>query len=120
MTFGYLFDEHVSTALYRGLKRRSWDLSVWRIGEPGSPVRGTPDPELLTWCEANRCVLITNNRATIPVHLADHLAAGRHVPGIFMLDPDLSVGDTIQQLIVAALASYEDEYRDQIRYLPLF
>jgi hypothetical protein len=28
---------------------------------------------------------VTNNRKSKPRHLADHLAGGRHVPGIFVL-----------------------------------
>ena len=55
----------------------------------------------------------------MPIHLANHVAAGQHVPGIFMLDPDLRIGETIEELLDAAYASLEDEYPDQIRYLPL-
>lgn len=55
----------------------------------------------------------------MPGHLADHLAAGSHVPGIFMLNPELSMGETIEELLDAAYASLEGEYQDQIRYLPL-
>ena len=53
------------------------------------------------------------------VHLSDHLAKNRHVSGIFILNPNLSVGENLEELILAALASEVDEYQDRIVYLPL-
>jgi hypothetical protein len=64
-------------------------------------------------------MLVTNNRRTMPRHLADHLAAGRHVPGIVMLDDDLGIGGNFDELLLIAGASLPDEFRDQIIYLPI-
>jgi hypothetical protein len=55
----------------------------------------------------------------MPVHLEAHLHAGRHVPGILILDLDLSVGAILDELALIASASRDDEYEDQIVYLPL-
>jgi hypothetical protein len=55
----------------------------------------------------------------MPVHLADHLAQNRHIPGIFILNPTLSIGETIEELVLVALASFDDEYQDQIVHLPI-
>ncbi|MDE0316081.1 MAG: hypothetical protein OXM61_14365 [Candidatus Poribacteria bacterium] len=55
----------------------------------------------------------------MPQHLVDHLAAGYHVPGIFTINLDVSIGLIIEQLILIAGASYEDEYIDRIVYVPL-
>ena len=55
----------------------------------------------------------------MPVHLADHLAQNRHIPGIFILNPDLGIGGNLEELILAALASEDHEYQDRIIYLPL-
>ncbi|GBO54674.1 hypothetical protein APA_2725 [Pseudanabaena sp. lw0831] len=49
----------------------------------------------------------------------DHLAQGQHIPGIFQINPSMSLGKTIEELVLAALASLDDEYRDRISYLPL-
>ena len=61
----------------------------------------------------------TNNRTSMPVHLVDHIAQGRHVPGIFILNSDLSMGQNMDELILIADGSFDDEYQDQILYLPL-
>lgn len=114
----YLLDEHVAPAYRKQMIQREPGLTVFIIGDIGVPPRGSPDPELLRWCEENGFVIITNNRSSMPAHLADHLAEGRHMPGIFILNPKMSFGETIEELITLAMASAEDEFRDRITYLP--
>ena len=41
-----------------------------------------------------------------------------NLPPIDQRQP-MSVGETIEELVLAALASLDDEYRDRISYLPL-
>ena len=119
MTLRYLMDEHVPATLVRAIRQRGPEVVVWRIGEAGAPARGTADPDLLVWCELHGFVLVTSNRRTMPVHLADHLRAGRHVPGIFILNPQMGLGEIVTHLIEAAGASLEGEHQDQIKFLPL-
>jgi hypothetical protein len=119
MTVSYLLDENVDLSCRTQLLRHQPELIVWAIGDPGAPARETPDPEILCWCEEHRFVLVTNNRRSMPRHLADHLAQGRHVPGIFVLNPEMGIGETIDELVLIAGASFNDEYQDRISYLPL-
>lgn len=95
------------------------NLVLLAVGDEGTPPKGTLDPEILIWCEEHRFILVTNNRTSMPPHLADHLAQSRHIPGIFILNPNMSIGETIDELILIALASDEDEYQDYITHLPL-
>ncbi|HAA29933.1 MAG TPA: hypothetical protein DCE56_22380, partial [Cyanobacteria bacterium UBA8553] len=64
-------------------------------------------------------LLVTNNRKSMPVHLTDHIAQGRQVPGIFILNPNLSIGRNLGELILIAEGSFDDEYQNQIVHLPL-
>src|SRR5579864_5321911 len=108
----YLLDENVDPRLYRGL-RRHWPLiGVWRVGDPDTPAFQTPDPEILLWCEARSVSLVTNNRRSMPVHLRDHLIAGRHVPGFFIMDESLTIGETVERLAAIWGASEAEEYTD--------
>jgi len=115
----YLLDENVDPVYASELNRRDPALVVWRIGAPGAPPRGTPDPDLLIWCEVHGFVLVTNNRKSVPGHLQDHLASGRHVPGIILLNPVMSVGATLDDLWLIATAADGAEYRDRVAYLPV-
>jgi len=115
----YLLDENVDPIYRTELLKRETKLSVWKIGDPATPPRGTSDPNILSWCEENNFILVTNNRKTMPQHLTDHLARGRHVPGIFELNPNMSIGETIDELLLIGGASEADEYQDLIVYLPI-
>lgn len=55
----------------------------------------------------------------MPVDLSDHLAENRHIFSIFILNPNLSVGENLEELILIALASDENEYSDRIVKFPL-
>lgn len=83
----YLLDENIGESLRKGLHAQYPDIVVWRIGDPAAPPIGTPDPDILLWCEANGFTLVTNNRGSMPGHLRVHLEAGRHFPGMFTLNP---------------------------------
>ena len=119
MTISYLLDEHVPRALQLLLARDEPELVVWRVGEPSAPKRGTPDPAILNWCEEEGVVLVTNNRSSMAVHLRHHLAQGRHVPGIFILDTGVSLAEAADELALIAGATEPPEHQDLIRFLPL-
>jgi hypothetical protein len=118
-TIRYLLDENVDPLFRTELLRHQPEMIVWRIGDPTTPPRGSPDPDILRWCEANLFILVTNNRKSMPQHLQTHLAAGRHMPGIFELSPNMSIGEIIEELILIWFVSDIDEYRDKLLYLPL-
>jgi hypothetical protein len=54
----------------------------------------------------------------MPGHLADHLTAGHHSPGVFMVRRKGSFGQVIAFLIRAAYASKPSEWDDRIEYIP--
>ena len=41
------------------------------------------------------------------------------MPGILILDPDSSFAEAVEELLMIAGASFDKEYENQIRYLPL-
>ncbi len=118
MSLRYLIDENMHPSYRRRLLRNS-DLIVHVVGDPGFPLKGTLDSEILYWCKENNRVLITNNRHSMPIHLKDYMAEGQHIPGIITLNPDMSIGETIEELILIAEATLEGEYQDRIVYLPV-
>ena len=115
----YLLDEHVPPAYRTQLLHHDPSLTVWMIGDAGAPVRGTPDPEILKWCEQNHFILVTNNRRSMPRHLADHLAEGRSIPSVITIDLNAPMRVVLEDLILIAGASREDEFLNRIVYIPL-
>jgi hypothetical protein len=119
MAMRYLLDEHLSSAYRSQLVRRNPELIVRIIGDLDVPPKGTTDPEILIWCEINGFILVTNSRKSMPKHLVDHIASGRHIPGISTINIDHSIGQIVEELIIIAGTSFEDEYKDRIEYLPI-
>ena len=115
----YLIDENISPEYRTQLLRREPSLMVLAIGDEGAPARGALDPDILEWCEKHQFSLITNNRESMPQHLCDHRKKGGHVPAIFTINLKLPMGKIIDELLLIAGASNEDEYINEIKYLPL-
>ena len=116
---GFLLDEHVPPLIQARLNQRESRLRVYAIGDEMAPIPGAPDGELLRWIETNQCFLVTNNRATMPIHLEAHLAENRHVPGIVQLPRRMNINEVIEDLLLIWAVSRPDEFQDQILYLPL-
>lgn len=115
----FLLDEHVPLILQALLEQRMPEMPVYAIGDGIAPPKGTPDRDILAWIETQGCLLITNNRATMPVHLQAHLAQGRHVPGIVQLPRRMGIHTIVDDLLLLWGASLPGEFQDQIVYLPL-
>ena len=116
----FLLDEHVPIIIQAQLERIDLEFRVYAIGAGIAPAKGTSDPDILLWIEAQGCMLVTNNRSTIPVHLRAHLDEGRHVAGIVMLPKRMGgIGAILDDLLLIWGAGLPDEFQDQIVYLPL-
>jgi hypothetical protein len=119
MNPSFLLDEQLPKWWRKQILHLQPQLSIWRIGDPPAPELGTLDPVILEWCETQDAFLVTNNRTSMPTHLADHVERGRHVPGIFVVDPGRNIVSLADDLALIEGASFPDEFRDQIQYLPL-
>ena len=94
-------------------------ITAYAIGDGIAPPKGTVDPDILDWIEANNCWLVTNNRASMPVHLRDHLSSGKHIPGIIQLPRRLDVAQIAADLVLLWSAARPGEFQDQLVHLPL-
>lgn len=115
----FLLDEHVNRAIQRQLRRLDPQVDVLAISNPGGPPAGISDPDLLIWIEQNGYILVTENRSTMPMHLATHLAADRHIPGVFWIRPGPRLGDIIEELHLIWNTSTAEEYQDRTLFMPL-
>jgi|HubBroStandDraft_6_1064221.scaffolds.fasta_scaffold1003661_1 hypothetical protein len=84
MIGGVLLDEHYPAWWPGAITAAVPWLALRWIGGPDAPPLGTKDPQILEWLEANQFILVTDNRSTMPGHLADFNDRGRHVLGIFI------------------------------------
>ena|SRR5579864_4710320 len=113
MIAGFLLDEHLPKWWSRDLRRAMPGLIVWQVGDREAPPLESLDVVLLAFCDEHDLLLLTNNRKSMPKHLAAYVALGRHVPGIFVVDPRMSI-----PVLATTLTLIAGAYRDQIQYLP--
>ena len=114
----YLLDENMPHGVRDQLLYHEPALKVLCIGDESAPAIGTPDPVILEWIEQNGYILVTRNRKTMPIHLQEHLAKGRHVPGILLLRRRLPIGQLIEDLHLIFKSSALKDYQDHIDFLP--
>lgn len=115
----FLLDENLPMLYRTQLNRLVPELIVWMIGDPGAPEKGTQDPAILDWCSQYGFLLVTNNRASMPVHLIDHLREGKHIPGILVFRRRATIKALIEDLVLIGAIADNNEFIDQIVHVPL-
>ena len=74
----FLCDEHVDHSLAEAIGNREPGVEMLFVGDAGTPAFGSTDPALLQWVEQRKYALVSADRRTIPAHISEHLALGRH------------------------------------------
>src|SRR5262249_39727253 len=114
-------DENVSAVLWEAIQRFNQDaavpLEVARVGEISDLPKNSDDPTVLRWVEQHGFILVSNDKKTLPDHLAAHLAEGRHLPGLVLVSYYASSAQIIELLAVAAMSENPLEWQDLIEYL---
>ena len=115
----FLIDESLPLSLVAGLRRREPAIEVRRVGQDLIPSFGTPDPEILRFCEQNERLFVSLDRASIPDHVSAHLASGHHTSGVLLVTRQCTLRSIIDDLVIIWAASERDEWKDVLMYLPL-
>jgi hypothetical protein len=122
MPFALLLDEHLRGPLWQAILRHNLSggdpIDAVRVGDPSDLPLGAEDPAILRWAERESRILVTEDRQTMAAHLADHLAAGRHSPGIIMTRPNARITELLEALWLIAYAAHPEEIADAITYMP--
>jgi hypothetical protein len=112
----FLADEDFNGRIVRGLFLRKKDLDLVRIQDVG--LSAAEDEAILEWADEAGRVLLTHDGRTMPKHVRDRLAAGSHVPGVFIVDDLAPIGKCIEDVLLVADCSEQAEWRDTVHYLP--
>ena len=110
-------DENFNNNIIRGLLRRQPELDIIRVQDVG--LRGADDLTVLEWAAQEGRVLLTHDVATITQYAYERMAAGLSMPGVFEVSLDVPIGRAIEDILLVAECSHEEEWAGQVRYLPL-
>lgn len=112
-----LSDECFEGKIVRGLRRLHPSLDLVRVQDVG--LQSRPDPEVLAWAAAENRILLTHDRRTVARFAYARVQAGEPMPGVFIIDNTIRVRDAINAILLADGASEQDEWRDQVAFLPV-
>lgn len=113
----FLADENFNADIVRGLFRRDATVDLLRVQEVG--LSGADDPTVLEWAAEQRRVLLTHDVGTMTRHAYDRIRNQKRMPGVFEVARTVPIGLAIDDILLLARYSLDDEWEGQIRYLPL-
>lgn len=100
---------------YRALLRELPDLDIVRAQDVG--LRTAQDPDILAWAAAEGRILLTHDRKTMTKFAYQRVAAGLPMLGVFVIRDQ--IGQMVEEILVPVLCSEQDEWKDQVRFLPI-
>ena len=110
-------DENLNNDIIRGLLRRQPGLDIVRVQDAG--LSGADDPTVLEWAAQEGRVLLTHDISTITRYAYERVQAGQPMPGVFEISRAVPMGQAIEDILLLAECSLDDEWEGQVRYLLL-
>ena len=113
----FLADEDFNRRIVRGLRRRLPRLDIVRVQDVGLMTQ--PDTEVLKWAASDNRVVLTHDVTTMSKHAFDRVNQGLPMPGVIEVSQDVPIGEAIEELVLIAECSFENEWHNQVIFLPL-
>ena len=113
----FLADENFNGDIVRGLLRRKSDLNIVRVQDV--ELSGMNDPTVLAWAAKENRILLTHDVNTITKYAYERIVSGENMPGVFEVSRLVLVATAIEDILLIAECSLDNEWNNQVQYLPL-
>ncbi len=113
----FLSDEDFNNRIVRGVLRRFPTLDLVRVQDVG--LAGKDDTEVLEWAAREGRLVLTHDFATMLDFAYNRVERGLSMPGVIAMSQDLSIGEAIEELTTLVEYSLENEWENQVVFLPL-
>jgi hypothetical protein len=110
-------DENFNNDIVDGARLRLPELDFVRVQDVG--LYGAGDEQVLAWAAVEARLLFTHDVKTLRRLAHKRVARGESMPGVIVAKKTIAVGEAIDDIILIAQCSALDEWRDQVRFLPL-
>jgi hypothetical protein len=110
-------DENFNGDILRGRYRRGPDLDVVRVQDVG--LSQARDPEILAWAAAEGRIVLTHDRETMPTFAYSRVKSGQMMPGVFLVNDQMPIGQAIDEILLAAECLTPAECEGFVRFFPL-
>ncbi len=78
-----------------------------------------PTIRLLAWAAREGRILLTHDVQTIPRFAYDRVRAGQPMPGVVEVAVSAELGAALEDLLLLIGATRDDEWPDQVKFVPL-
>lgn len=112
-----LADHDFNERIVEGMLRRESTIDLLRVRDIG--LSAASDPMILDRAAVDGRVVVTHDRRTMPGFANQRVAAGEPMPGLFLVDKSLPIGEAVHELLLAVHCFDPDECRDVVKYFPL-
>ena len=99
------------------MRLRLLDLDIVRVQDVG--LRTFRDPRVLEFAADDGRVLMTHDVSTMKEFAIARIIAGKPMPGLIEIGQNFPIGRAIDEIVLIAECSTMNEWKDQIRRLPL-
>lgn len=110
-------DENFNNAIVRGVIRRNRGLDLVTVQDSG--LSGASDQEVLAWAADEDRVLLTHDVTTMTEFAYERIENDLPMPGIVEVSQGLAIGAVIDDILLLAECSLENEWSGRVLYLPL-
>jgi predicted nuclease of predicted toxin-antitoxin system len=113
----FLADENFDNRFLRALVRKDAAVDVMRVQD--TEIYQADDPTVLEWAAEHGRVLLTHDVQTMIGFAFERVRAGKPMPGVIEIDRYAPIGDVVEDILIAAVATAEGELEGLVTYIPL-
>ena len=113
----FLTDEDYNNIILRGLLRRLPQVDIVRVQDVG--LMNAHDAIVLAWAAREGRIVLTHDVKTLLTGAYLRLSEGLPMPGVMASPQEMPVAPIIDDLILVIESSEDDEWENQVVYLPL-
>lgn len=110
-------DENFDGRIVRGLLRLLPDLDLVRVQD--TPLAEAEDEVVLEWAAREGRLVLSHDVSTMTAAAWDRVRDGLPMPGLIEVNSEMSIGQAIDEIQLAIVASLPGELEGQVLFLPL-
>jgi predicted nuclease of predicted toxin-antitoxin system len=112
-----LSDENFNGDLVRGIRLRDSSIDLVRVQDVG--LASAADDAVLAWAAGQGRLVLSHDRATLPVFAFRRVLAGQPMPGAIIANDGTPRRQIIDEIVLLATCSEPKDWDGRVLYLPL-
>jgi predicted nuclease of predicted toxin-antitoxin system len=110
-------DHNFNGRIVRGLRRRNAVLDIVRVQDVG--LAAATDRVILDWAAREGRIVLTHDVTTMIGFAYQRVRHGEPMSGVIAMKKDVPIGRAIEDILLLAEATREDEWEHQVWHIPL-